>query len=215
MSFAVSVAFVSHAALASPITYTFTQYGFVDANGDTGYIAGTFVATPESYLQASLSGTAPGTILTSDVSKFAAHFMETLNGAGGSGKMTGVTFGGLDDFFYDPSNPNSLEFSSGYAASGVVLCSGLTDVETVCQPNDGGKATYGFFEDLPGGLAVSTTSQPAAVTALPPPSVAPDSPAPEPGTLTMFATGLGLLLTGCLRKSLWSTRAAHANPPAN
>ena len=188
-------AVASSTAWASSVTYTFTQNGFSDNNGDAGALTGSFVATPE----------ANGTIQTADVSSFTATFHETAAGGAGAGKVDSFVFNVLNDLSFNTAVPSSLEFSSGSLGSGIVLCSGGGDVNGVCvqssSPRHPALDASGFFEDLP-DFGESLTKQAAIVTV-------PVSQAPEPSTLAVFAAGLGLLACGSLRGRLLRARTRN------
>jgi hypothetical protein len=78
---------------------------------------------------------------------------------------------------------------TGSMQSGIVACSGGTDVNAVCDgltsPVGPRLNASGSFEDLP-AFGVSLTQQAAVTT----------TAAPEPGTMVLLATGLALVLTG-------------------
>lgn len=168
------------AAWASGIDYTFNQTGYSDSSGNTGALTGSFVATSEP----------DGTTRITD---FIATFDWFNTGGAGSGREETFTFTHVNDFSWSPSNPGTLGFSSGSFSSGEVLCTDNADVNSVCGQGLAagsvpGSPANGFFEDLP-NIGPLLTLQPNIVTAV---------AAPEPGTLMLFACGLGLCLAGLL-----------------
>lgn len=170
-------------ARASTINYAFTQGGFTDSAGDPGTLTGSFTATPE----------ANGSVQLGDLISFSATFQETVNGATDS-----FVFIQPNDFYYDPNTPGSLSFSTGSTTSGLIACTGSTDVNAVCEglTNPFGPRTnaVGFFEDLP-DFGAATTRLPSAVTIN-----GGGASAPEPGSSILLATGVALIFAGSLIK---------------
>lgn len=177
------VAGVSSLAQASTINYTFTQNGFTDSAGDTGTLSGSFTATPE----------ANGSVQLGDLVSFSATFQETVNGTPDS-----FLFVQPNDFYFDPNTDGSLNFSTGSTASGIIACSGSTDVNAVCEgltnPIGPRTSSVGFFEDLP-VFGASTTREASVVNVN-----GGGAAAPEPGSSILLATGVALIFVGSLIK---------------